>query len=314
MDSHDVVRNAVGKSPYGEADEIGRLNLITPQSRARALGRADASRVYDLSVELFMGMPAWCAFGEPTYQIWMNHTPAGTVVDNLSQKNREINEHIGYSSDSVTMITHTGTHIDSLNHWGYGGKIYNGFEADQHLGSRHWTRCGVDRIPPIVARGVLLDVAAAKGVASLPRSYPITVDDLRATVEHQAITLEEGDVVLVRTGWMEHWDDPQTYMFDAPGIDIHAAQWLVEGHGAMIVGSDQATVEYQPSTEVPGHYQPVHLYLLAEQGVPMLEILQLDELSCDRVYEFTFFGAPVRFRGATGAPIHPWVMPLLAED
>src|SRR5688500_17427714 len=73
MDSHDVVRNTVGKSPYGEADEIGRLNLITPQSRARALGRADASRVYDLSVELFMGMPAWCAFGEPTYQIWMNH-------------------------------------------------------------------------------------------------------------------------------------------------------------------------------------------------------------------------------------------------
>src|SRR5215212_392746 len=172
MYSHDVVRYAVGKSPYGESDEIGRLNLMTPQSRARALRRADASHTYDLSVDLFLGMPAWSAYGEPTYQIWMNHTPQGTVVDNLSQKPREINEHIGYSSDSVSMITHTGTHIDALNHFGYGDTIYNGFSAEEHLGSRHWTRCGVDRIPPIVARGVLLDVAAAKGVTSLPRSYP----------------------------------------------------------------------------------------------------------------------------------------------
>jgi hypothetical protein len=84
----------------------------------------------------------------------------------------------------------------------------------------------------------------------------------------------------------------------------------VEDHGAMILGADQGTVEYMPATDVPGHFEPVHLYLLAECGVPLLEILWLEELARDRVYEFAFFGAPVRFRGATGAPIHPWVMPL----
>jgi kynurenine formamidase len=288
--------------------------MMSAESRKRTMRRADPSRVYDLSVELFLGMPSWSAYGEPPFQIWMNHTPQGTVVDNLSEKTREINERIGYSSDSVTMITHTGTHIDSLNHWGYGEAIWNGFEAKDCLGSRHWTKCGVDKIPPIVARGVLLDVAAAKGVDMLPTSNPITVDDLRETAARERVELEPGDVVLIRTGWMNLWDEPQRYMFDAPGINVEAAQWLVEGHGAMILGADQPTVEYQPATDVPGHYQPVHLYLLAEQGVPMLEILYLEELARDRVYECAFFGAPVRFRGGTGAPIRPWVMPFQNDE
>ena len=87
---------------------------------------------------------------------------------------------------------------------------------------------------------------------------------------------------------------------------------LVEGHGAMIVGADQATVEYQPATDVSGHYLPVHLYLLAEQGAPMMEIAFLEELARDQVYQFAFFGAPLRLRGATGSPIvqgfRPWLM------
>jgi kynurenine formamidase len=117
-------------------------------------------------------------------------------------------------------------------------------------------------------------------------------------------------VVLIRTGRMTVWDDPQRFLMDGPGINVRAAQWLVEGHGAMIVGADQATVEYQPATDVPGHFLPVHLYLLAEMGAPMMEIAFLEELARDRVYEFAFFGAPLRLRGATGSPMHPWAMPL----
>ncbi len=116
--------------------------------------------------------------------------------------------------------------------------------------------------------------------------------------------------MLIRTGRMTVWDEPQKFLMNGPGINVRAAQWLVEGHGAMIVGADQATVEYQPAIDAPGHFLPVHLYLLAEQGAPMMEIAFLEELARDRVYEFAFFGAPLRLRGATGSPMHPWAMPL----
>ena len=310
METGSAPRNVVGTSPYGEADEIGRLNLITPESRARILARVDASRTYDLSVDYFMGMPTWVAAGDPTYQISMSHTPSGTVVDSLSGQTREMNERIGYSGDVIAMYTHCGTHIDTLNHWGYGDEIWNHFNAKEHLGSRHWTKCGADKMPPIIARGVLLDVAATKGVSMLPESYPITPEDLAETVEREQIRLEEGDVVLIHTGRMTVWDNPQRFLVNGPGLNVKAAQWLVEEHGAMILGADQATVEYQPATDVPGHYLPVHLYLIVEVGVPMLEVMWLEEIARDRVYEFAFFGAPLRLRGSTGAPIHPWAMPL----
>jgi kynurenine formamidase len=250
------------------------------------------------------------AADDPTYQIWMSHTPPGTVIDNLTGQTREINQHIGYSGDVFSMYSHCGTHIDTLNHWGYAGEIWNHFTASEHLGSRRWTKCGADKWPPIIARGVLLDVASTKGVAMLPDSYPITPEDLQETVDRQRVRLEEGDVVLIRTGRMTVWDDPQKFLMNGPGINVRAAQWLVEGHGAMIVGADQATVEYQPATDVPGHFLPVHLYLLAEMGAPMMEIAFLEELARDRVHEFAFFGAPLRLRGATGSPLHPWAMPL----
>lgn len=240
----------------------------------------------------------------------MSHTPSGTVIDNLTGQTREINQHIGYSGDVFAMYTHCGTHIDTLNHWGYAGEIWNHFTAREHLGSRHWTKCGAEKMPPIIARGVLLDVAGAKGVAMLPDSYAITPDDLDATARRQGVRLESGDVVAIRTGRMTVWDDPQKFLINGPGINTRAAQWLVEGNGAMIVGADQATVECQPATDAPGHFLPVHLYLLAEQGAPMLEIMFLEELARDRVYEFAFFGAPLRLRGATGSPLHPWAMPL----
>ena len=122
---------AVGTSPYGPDDEIGRLNMITPESRSRLLARVDPARYYDLSVDYFMGMPTWAAAGDPTYQIWMSHTPPGTVIDNLTGQTREINQHIGYSGDVFSMYTHCGTHIDTLNHWGYDGEIWNHFTAQR---------------------------------------------------------------------------------------------------------------------------------------------------------------------------------------
>ena len=214
-----------------------------------------------------MGMPTWVAAGDPSYQIWMSHTPPGTVIDNLTGQTREINQHIGYSGDVFSMYTHCGTHIDTLNHWGYAGEIWNHFTASRAsrqpaLDQVRRRQVAPDHRPRRDARRGG-DQRRGHAARQLPDHARGPAGD-RST--GSTIRLEEGDVVLIRTGRMTVWDDPQRFLMDGPGINVRAAQWLVEGHGAMIVGADQATVEYQPATDVPGHFLPVHLYLLAEHG------------------------------------------------
>ena len=156
------------QSPWGAADEIGRLNMMTEASQLAILKRIASGKVYDLSVEYFIGMPSWYLLGDPRYHIWMTHTPQGTVVDNPVGVAKAVNDKVGYSGDAISMYTHTGTHMDTLNHFGLHGKLWNGFTAQEHLGDRGWTKAGAEKVPPMVARGVLLDVAATKGVAILP--------------------------------------------------------------------------------------------------------------------------------------------------
>ncbi len=115
--------------------------------------------MFDLNVEFFVGMPSWVAAGDPPYGIWMTHTPQGSINDNLSGVGSEVHEKYSYCGDSIHMYTHCGTHIDTLNHLGFYGKFWNGWTADADLGSRIWNKGGLDKYPPIIARGVLLDVA-----------------------------------------------------------------------------------------------------------------------------------------------------------
>ncbi len=303
---------AVGTSPWGAADEIGRLNLMTPATRAAVLGRLAASTVYDLSVDYFIGMPSWQAAGDPHYRIWMTHTPHGTAVDDPLGVGEAMNAHVSYTGSAFTMYAHTGTHIDALSHFGLDGRIWNGFSADDHLGDRGWTVAGAETIPPIVARGVLIDVAAALGVAMLPPGHRVTRDELAAALDRQGVALEQGDVVLIRTGRMQLYDDAAAFMANPPGMGLDAARFLVEEGGAMIVGADNLSFEAFPS-EVEGNYIPVHTYLLAEQGTPILELVYLEELARDGVYEFAFIGGSLRLRGADAAPIRPIAIPLQPE-
>ena len=298
-----------GVSPWGPTDEIGRLNLITPESRANILSQVDGSAAYDLSVEYFVGMPSWQVLGDPPYQFWMTHTPNGTVVDDPLEVGREMNEHVSYSGSAVSMYTHMGTHIDTLNHFGLNGKIWNGYEAQEHVGDRGWKVAGAEVIPPIIARGVLIDVAADKGVDILSDNYRITRQDLIDALGRQRVDLEEGDVVLIRTGRMQIYEDAEAYMANAPGIGLDAARFLVEEGGAMVIGLDNLTFEAIPS-EREDDYVPVHTYLLAQQGAPILELVYLEELSNDAVYEFAFIGGSLKLRAADGAPMRPIAIPL----
>jgi kynurenine formamidase len=297
-------------SPFGSKDEIGMLNLIDRASREAVIGRADASKMFDLAVDYFVGMPSWDQAGDPGYQIWMTHTPKGERIDDQMGIGEKANELVSYSGDAVSMYTHCGTHIDALNHFGYHGKIFNHFKTDEHIGSRTWDVCGVDKHPPMIARGVLLDVAGMHRVDELPDSHPIGPDELTACLKHQRIHLCPGDVVLLRTGRIRAWPDPARYMSNPPGLTREGAVFLAQA-GAATIGSDTHTLEQFPSAD-PENWQVVHTYLLAEAGIPILEIANLEELAADKVYEFAFFGACLKLRGATGAPMRPVAMPLRA--
>ena len=302
----------VGKSPWGQGDEIGRLNLMTHESRATILARIKASAVYDLSVEYFIGMPSWQAAGDPHYRIWMTHTPHGTVIDDPLKLGNPMNEHVSYTGAAISMYTHMGTHIDALNHFGLNGEIWNGFKAKDNLGDRGWKVAGAENIPPVIARGVLIDVAAAKGVDMLPDGYRIDRDDLIQALRKQKVSLQVGDVVLIRTGRMKHYDDAASYMTNPPGLGMAAARFLVEVSGAMIVGADNLSFEAFPS-EVETNYVPVHSYLLAQQGAPIMELVYLEELSADKVYEFVFIGGSLKLRGSDAAPMRPIAIPVHGE-
>lgn len=299
----------VSRSPWGPDDEIGRLNWMTPESQAQILARLDGSRIYDLSVDYFMGMPSWVAAGDPRFNIYMTHTPTGSQRDDLSGAGATTHEKYSYCGDAIEMYTHCGTHIDTLNHLGHFGCFWNGWTAEEHLGSRHWQKGGAEKYPPLVGRGVLLDIAGLHGVDCLPDVYEVTPDDLRAAAREQATELRRGDIVLLRIGRMTVWPDFDGYIQNQPGIGLEAARYLCEEVGAMCVGGDTLSLEVVPYPE-PDMFLPVHSYMFATAGAQIMEVVQLNELAEERRYEFAFLGFPLKLTGATGSPMRPIAIPL----
>lgn len=293
----------VSRSPWGPDDEIGRLNWITPEASLALLARVGGSRIFDLSVDYFMGMPSFQTFGDPPYQITMTHTPHGSIADNASGMGADVHRKYSYCGDAVSMYTHLGTHIDTLVHLGYYDHFWNGMNVEAHLGSRAWTVGGADKYPPLIARSVLLDVAALHGVERVPDDHTIGPDELRAAARAQGSELRRGDIVMIRTGKLKDWPAQDYLELPMPGIDLAAARYLCEDVGAMIVGADTAALEAFPGNE--GGYAPVHCYMFATAGTPILEVVNLEELAAERLYEFAFIGMPLPLRGATGAPLRP---------
>lgn len=300
-------KEAVGESPWGPQDEIGTLNMVTESSQLQILSEVSSGKAYDLSVDYFVGMPSFHSLGDPGYQYWLTHTPNGTIVDNPNGLGVEMNKKVSYTGDAISMYTHMGTHIDALNHFGLNGKIWNGFTPEEHLGDKGWKKTGAETIPPIIARGVLLDIAAAIG--PLPKNYHITANDLQLTLKKQHIKLEKGDVVLIRTGQAEFYEDANHYLDNYPGISLDAVKWLVEEQGTMLLGADNLSLETFPP-EREDNWVPVHTYLLAEKGVMFIEQMFLEELSADEVYEFAFIAASLKLRGASGSPMRPIAIPV----
>ncbi|MCS3802257.1 cyclase family protein [Niastella sp. OAS944] len=301
-------QETAGKSPWGPNDEIGTLNMMSGQSQLQALRSVKLGKTYDLSVPYYVGMPGFNIFGDPQYQYWLTHTPHGTLVDNPNGQGESMNKKISYTSDAISMFTHTGTHIDALSHFGLEGKIWNGFSAEKYLGDKGWKKGSAETIPPIIARGVLIDMAAFKGKSVLDQNYRITVEDLRGALKKQEIKLAEGDVVLIRTGMAKFFQEGNKYLDQYAGISLAAVKWLVEDQKVMTMGADNLSLEMFPP-EQEGNWVPVHTYLLAQKGVMFIENMFLEELATDKVYEFAFIAASLKLRGATGAPVRPLALP-----
>jgi kynurenine formamidase len=300
-------KHEASTSPFGPEDEIGMLNLVTVENRKQLLDKLDGTHVFDLSVDFFVGMPSWTQSGDLAFQIWLSHTPNGSILDDPAGIGPEQNELISYSGDSIAMYTHTGTHVDTLNHYGYHHRIWNGFTEQEHMG-RYWYKAGADKHPPVIGRGVMIDVAGMQGVTLLPDSYGIGEKDLQDALRRQGTELRVGDVVLIRTGRMTVWPDPEKYMFLEPGLNREGAEFLAKA-GAALIGADNLGIEQIPS--IPANeWPPVHTYLLAEAGIPMVEVLDLEALAAEKIYEFAFVGACLKLRGATGSPIRPLAIPL----
>ena len=195
-----LAKDEVAVSPYGPTDQIGALNQLTDASRLDLLRRVASGKVYDLSVETFPGMPGLVhlGMGDPDFHHWMTHTPEGLALEGLNPGDPA--HPIALYDDAVIMSVHTGTHLDALNHAGYGDHIYNQFKSSEQLGNKGWRVAGADRVPPIITRGVLIDVAGWKKLEVLPASYEITPTDLEAVLAVEKIKITPGDAVFIHAG------------------------------------------------------------------------------------------------------------------
>ena len=276
-----------------------------PASHVRdALALVTEGRIYDLECKRFPGMPMFS--GHPPFQVLSYRTPRG--LDNQRDQewlaDNEVNFH--WQSEMLMGTVHTGTHIDALSHITCGDEHgwFGGGCAERDLGDFGPMRDDSTAIPPILTRGVLIDIAGFRGLDALGAHEAIGGEEVREVLERDGLTLRPGDVALVRTGYLSGWPDADFIAaHEQAGIDRDAALWLAE-QGVVAVGGDTESLEVLPST-VPGNPHPVHIALLVERGVFILEMVNCEQLARDSVREFCFACLPLGIRGATGSMVRP---------
>jgi len=167
-----------------------------------------------------------------------------------------------------------------------------------------FTKVGIEKVGPLITRGVMIDVAGLKGVDMLGDNYEITVEDLQQALQKQGLTLQKGDAVIIHTGWGKLWGkDNARYVKSCPGIGVAAAEWLIK-QDPMLLGSDNWPVEVAPNPDKEVSL-PVHQIALVVNGVHLLENMKLDELAAKKVYEFAFVMQPLKAKGFSGSTVAP---------
>lgn len=269
-----------------------------------ALRRPEHGRIYDLCTGWWPGMPV--APAHPPFQIQTYRTPGGMRAERLFSYSGENDVNYAFISEVVSTTMHAGTHLDAICHVTEGpdNAWHGGYSAEQYLGDFGALRDDATALPPLLTRGVLLDIPAALGMETLPDSHPVGEADLREACHRQDLTLQPGDAVLIRTGFMREWPDAiRMSRAEQAGLALDGAMWLRQFKPALI-GGDNTSLEVAPS-KVAGEPQPVHRYLIRQHGIPILEWVYLEDLAAAGVSEFLFVCTPLPIRGATGSLVRP---------
>jgi kynurenine formamidase len=290
-------RNNWGR--WGPDDERGALNLLTPEVVADAATLCRTGKVYPLGLPIQpTGMPVFGFRGAPRRLSLRNQADEGAFVDFGAPFD------LGANEDVLVLASHNETHLDALSHVYSDGALYNGFPAASSTTAGGAIRCGVEKVGTIVGRGVLLDLPTWFGVEWLEPGFVISGEHLEACAHAQGTDLRAGDVVLVRTGFLDMWfgqgavDEPGA----SPGLGIDAASFVTE-HDFAVVGADNAAIEAIPFDK--DAFLTGHVEMLVKHGIHLIEFLNLSPLALDGVTEFLFVGCPLPVTGAAGSPINP---------
>jgi len=300
-------------SPHGPKDQAGNSNYVTPEKILKALRIPKTGQSYELGHIYERTMPQ---YGDRPY--FLSVQPAAPP-----QKEGVGAVHRDYFTGFIGQM---GTQFDAFGHQGQAVRMadgsvksvyYNGFTEEELTGARQGVdgleALGVESVKPIITRGILVDVAGYKGVPVLDSRYEVSLADVRGALTKQGISeagIEPGDAILFNYGWAVHWNNGPKYNDSrffvgenqgSPGIGLEVARWLVSKRVSM-AGADSCCVQSQPPV-TPGP-RTVHHELL-NNGVLMLENMDLRELARDRVYEFLYLNLTERIKGATGSPVRP---------
>ena len=287
--------------------EIGPVAGLPSEQIVRAAGLVRHGRMISMAATRFPGMPLFA--GHPPFQVLNYRTPRGIRVSGSQPWGPTNNAGLGYMAEYVMATSHSGAHVDALAHMTVGDEMrwYGGGRADAHLTDFGPAFGDAAKLPPFFTRGVLLDAAGHRGVDCLPGGSAIDAAELEAICTAQGVSVEPWDVVVIRTGYMGLWPDAERMAAHrTPGPDISAARWLLERQ-VVATGTDTETYEVQPAPDPgpTGNPQPVHTLLLIDNGIYLMESLDLETVAHEHVYEFLFVALPLKIRGATGSMIDP---------
>lgn len=279
---------------YGEDDQLGAINEITPAHVLRACGLVKQGRVYPLGRVLEEGIPA---YGTRSYKQVL-------LVDGIMPDHPFASNQVASLEEFATCTYQMGTHLDALGHIGKGDRAYGGRWYSDIIQQSGLKELGIEHVGPIITRGILLDIAGLKGVPHLEAGQIITPEDLDEACKREDVEVKPGDVLILHTGWGKFWtDDKAKYSDGEPGIALPGAKWITERRVA-VVGADTTGVEAIPFAD-PNLMYEAHQHLLTRYGCYIIENLDTSELAADRTYEFCFILTPHTAKGATAAHVAP---------
>ncbi|WP_108658803.1 cyclase family protein [Acuticoccus kandeliae] len=281
-------------SKWGAEDEIGAGNLLTPELAMEAAKLVTTGKVYSLGAETNSKTPA---FGPRSWALVINQ-PSQVGGAGLGQNK------MNYNDDIYMGYVGTGSQIDGLGHIGIDNVYYNCHKNTDFVGADGLKVLGIETVPNIVTRGIVLDMTAHFGKDVLDEGTAFNTAEIEAQAAKQGVEIREGDVVLFHTGWLSlSGVDNARYIAAEPGLGVEGAQYLVD-KGVVAVGADTWGLEVIPFEE-EGQVFEVHQILIPKNGVYILENMVTDQLVADEAWEFMFVLGASKFTGGVQAIINP---------